>query len=71
MTQADASPPPVALDDLPETLTSADVARVLKTTTRTVRRLVVRNELPQPSRFGRLVRWSRESIRAALLAAAL
>lgn len=53
---------PTQLAHLPEALTAADLARVLQTTTRTIRRLVLRGELPPPQRFGRLVRWTRQTI---------
>ena len=58
---------PARLEALPDFVTTDDVAQVMQTTTRTVRRLVARGVLPQPMRFGRLVRWPRQSI-AALLA---
>ncbi len=58
---------PAQLEALPDFVTTDDVAQVMQTTTRTVRRLVARGVLPQPMRFGRLVRWPRQSI-AALLA---
>ena len=57
---------PTRLEALPDLVTTDDVARVMQTTTRTVRRLVARGELPQPIRFGRLVRWPRQTIAAIL-----
>ena len=57
---------PARLDELPEMLRAADLARLLQTTTRTIRRLVVRGELPAPQKFGRLARWPRDNIRGVL-----
>jgi hypothetical protein len=61
------NPGPAQLDELPETLTTDDLARIFQTTTRTIRRLVGRRVLPPPQRFGRLARWPREAIRGILV----
>ena len=45
---------PAQLDELPAMLTACDLARLMQTTTRTIRRLVIRGELPKPQRLGRL-----------------
>ena len=57
---------PVQAENLPNMAAPIDLARALGTTTRTLRRLVVRGELPAPQRFGRLVRWPRAVITAVL-----
>ncbi len=54
------------LDGLPDALTVEDVAAVLQVCTRSVRRMVARRVLPAPTRFGRLARWPKETIRNAL-----
>ena len=61
---------PVAtqLQALPEMLTANDLARLIQTTTRSVRRFVLRGVLPPPQRFGRLMRWSRQDIAKILTA---
>jgi predicted DNA-binding transcriptional regulator AlpA len=56
------NPAPTQLQDLPDMLTANDLASILQTTTRTIRRLVIRGVLPTPQRFGRLMRWSRQGI---------
>ena len=48
------NPVPTQLQDLPEMLTANDLASLLQTTTRTIRRLVIRGVLPTPRRFGAL-----------------
>jgi len=57
---------PPRVKDLPDMATAADLARVLQTTTRTIRRLVIRGVLPKPQRFGGLVRWQRQTVMAIL-----
>ena len=44
-------------------LTTADVAKLLKVSTRTVRRLKDRAKLPPPIRVGAGVRWDADALR--------
>lgn len=48
---------------LEELLTVDDVAKILRVSTRTVRRRWNKGEFPAPMRIGRLVRWHPDQIR--------
>ncbi len=53
-----------AVHPLERLLTREDLATALQVTTRHLSAMVARGELPEPIRFGRLVRWPKSAIDA-------